>query len=130
MADTEVEEQEFLAEVAVMDLSPIKGETFCVAVSTGQKDSVKFLCTTLHGPYNFCEMAQEVGEMWVQHQHHSKVIVLDKDASKKVRVLDDNTVDYIEAHYIDIIMEDTIFSEPDREFTHTARVVEEPEEKE
>lgn len=130
MADNEVEEQEFLAEAAVMDLSSIRNETFCVAVATGALSGKKYLCSTLHGPYNFPEMAQEVGDMWVQHQHHAKVILLDKDPKQPVRVLDENTVDYIEAHYVDIIMEDALASIPeDREFTHVAGVViqEEPD---
>jgi hypothetical protein len=117
-----------LAETEVMDLTPIRGGSFCVAVSTGQPDAVKYLCTTLHGPYNFLEMCQEVGDMWLTHQHHAKVVVLDKDAKKKVKVLDDNTVDYIEAHYIDIMIEETLAAIPDdRVFTCEATVVEEPE---
>src|SRR5687768_3954599 len=130
MVENEVEEQEFLAEAAVMDLSPIKGETFCVAVATGGPNAKKFLCTTLHGPYDFSEMAQEVGDMWLQHQHHAKVILMDKDATKPIRVLSDNTVDYIECHYVDIIMEHALESIPDKEYTHTAAVVVEDASKE
>ena len=65
MADDEVaiEEKEFLAETAVMNLAPLKEETFCVAVATGDPKNVKFLCSTIHGPYSFIEMANEVGEM-------------------------------------------------------------------
>ena len=75
------EEKEFLAEIEVMDLSPIKDKTYVVAVGTGDPNKVKFLCSTIHGPYNFTEMCQEVGEMWVQHQHHAKVIIMEKTVS-------------------------------------------------
>jgi hypothetical protein len=127
MAESDVEEREFLAEAEVMDLSPIKGKTFSVAVSSGEPNKVKFLCTTLHGPYDFAEMVQEVGEMWRQHQHHAKVIVMEKDPLQKVQILDANTVDYIEAHYVDIIMEAALDSVPERDFTCTAGTVEEPD---
>ena len=133
MADEE-QQKEFLAENEVMDLSAIRGGTFCVAVATGMPNGGKFLCTTLHGPYSFTEMVQEVGEIWVQNQHHAKAIIMEKDVKKKVKVLDENTIDYIEAHYVDIIMEETLAGIPeDRVFTCAAGVVAEadpkPEEK-
>lgn len=121
------EEKEFLAEAEVMDLSPIKGLTYVVAVGTGDPNKVKFLCSTIHGPYDFTEMCQEVGEMWVQHQHHAKVIVMEKDAKKRVLLLDANTIDYIEAHYVDIIMEETLASFEEKEFTCVAGTIQEPE---
>jgi hypothetical protein len=98
----------FLAEVEVMDLSPIREKVFMVAVGTGAPDKVKFLCSTIHGPFNFTEMVQEVGEMWTNHQHHAKVIVPSKDSSKPVEILDENTIDYIECHYADIITEEML----------------------
>lgn len=119
------DQKEFLAEAEVMDLSPIKGKTYMVAVGTGDPNKVKFLCSTVHGPYNFSEMCQEVGDMWVQHQHHAKVIILEKDPKAKVLLLDANTVDYIEAHYVDIIMEDTLAAFEDKEFTCVAGTIEE-----
>ena len=121
------EQREFLAEAEVMDLSPIKDKTYMVAVGTGDPNKVKFLCSTVHGPYNFSEMCQEVGDMWVQHQHHAKAIILEKDPKAKVLLLDANTIDYIEAHYIDIIMEDTLssFAFEEKEYTCVAGTIEE-----
>lgn len=121
------EQKEFLAEAEVMDLSPIKDKTYVVAVGTGDPNKVKFLCSTIHGPYDFTEMCQEVGEMWVQHQHHAKVIIMDKDPKKKVLLLDANTIDYIEAHYVDIIMEETLAGFEEKEYTCVAGTIEEPE---
>ncbi len=105
---TDQKDSNFLAEVEVMDLSPIRDKTFLVAVGTGAPDKVKFLCSTIHGPFNFTEMVQEVGEMWVTQQHHAKVIVASKDNTKAVEILDENTIDYIECHYSDIIMEEML----------------------
>jgi len=118
------EQREFLAEAEVMDLTPIKGKTYMVAVGTGDPNKVKFLCSTVHGPYDFTEMCQEVGDMWVEHQHHAKVIILEKDPKKKVLLLDANTIDYIEAHYIDIIMENTLAAFEEKEYTCVAGTVE------
>lgn len=118
------EQKEFLAEAEVMDLGPIKNKTYVVAVGTGDPNKVKFLCSTIHGPYDFTEMCQEVGEMWVQHQHHAKVIVMEKDPKARVLLLDANTIDYIEAHYVDIIMEETLSSFEDKEFTCVAGTIE------
>ncbi len=95
----------FLAEVEVMDLSSLKDKTYVVGVASGNPDSVKFLCSTIHGPYTFVEMVQEVGDMWCSHQHHAKVLVLSKNPTEKVNYLSADTVDYIECHYMDIITE-------------------------
>src|ERR1035437_7364351 len=103
--DLPVKKDNFLAEVEVMDLSKIKEEQFLVAVATGSPDSVKFLFSTIHGPYDFTEMVQEVGDMWNTHQHHAKVIICGKDVFKAVNMLDENTIDYIECHHVDIITE-------------------------
>lgn len=125
--EVSTEEKEFLAEVEVMDLAPIKGKTYIVAVGTGDPNKVKFLCSTIHGPYDFTEMCQEVGEMWNKHQHHAKTIIMEKDMTKKVLLLDENTIDYIECHYVDIIMEEALASFDNKEFTCTAGTIEEPE---
>src|ERR1035437_6501551 len=96
--DLPVKKDNFLAEVEVMDLSGIKDEQFLVAVATGNPDGVKFLCSTIHGPYDFTSMVQEVTDTWNVHQHHCKVIICEKDVNKAVKMLDENTVDYIECH--------------------------------
>jgi hypothetical protein len=119
-----VKKENFLAEVEVMDLTSIKDKAFVVAIATGDPEGVKFLCSTPHGPYTFTEMVQEVGDMWVQHQHHAKVIILDKDSTKRVQMLDANTVDYIECHSTDIITEEMLGGAFDnKEFTCRAGLV-------
>lgn len=105
---------DFIAECEIMDLSELKDKNFLVAVSTGDRNKAKFLSTTIHGPYNFVEMVEEVGVMWKNYQHHAKVVLCEKDRKKAAKTLDENTVDYIEAHYADIVTEamlDGIFDE-------------------
>jgi hypothetical protein len=111
---------EFLAEVEVMDLSHLKNGNFIVAVGTGDPNRFNLLGSTIHGPYRFVEMVQEVGDMWATHQHHAKVIMLDKNAANATQMLDANTVDYIECHYGDIITEEMLagaFDVVEKEFT-------------
>lgn len=123
------DDDNFLAETEVMDLSALRDKTFCVAAALGNPNGIKFACGTIHGPYDFTEMCQEVGEMWREHQHHARVVILDKDPKAAVQCLDGNTIDYIEAHYVDIILEETLANAPeDREFTCEAGTVVEDEE--
>jgi hypothetical protein len=109
--------EEFLAEVEVMDLSHLKNSQFIVAVSTGDPKSFKLLASTIHGPYSFVEMLQEVGDLWATHQHHARVIILAKDVTSPVECLDENTVDYIECYYGDLIMEEMIDGAFSKEYT-------------
>lgn len=117
--------ENFIAECEVMDLSAIKDKMFLVAVSTGDRNKSKFLSSTIHGPYDFPEMVQEVGTMWAEFQHHAKVVILEKDRNKRLKTLDENTIDYIEAHYVDIAAEamlDGLFDSEPKEFTCRAGV--------
>lgn len=119
-------DENFIAEFEVMDLSKLKGKSFMVAVSRDARSKGKFICTTAHGPYDFYEMCEEVGVMWREHQHHAKVYVLQKDRKARAQYLDENTTDYIEAHYVDLITEgllDGVFEEQ-KQFTCQANVVE------
>jgi hypothetical protein len=95
-----------------MDLSELKDKTFLVSVSTGDRSKSTYLCTQIRGPFTFSEMCQEVGEMYTTQQHHAKVIIAEKDRKKPIQILDEFTVDYIEAHYVNIITEIELFAEP------------------
>jgi hypothetical protein len=119
--------EDFIAEAETMDLTSIKTETFLVGVSTGDRNKVKMLYSSAHGPYNYAEMLEQVGSMYNIHQHHAKVIILTKDATKAARFLSENTVDYIEAHYQDLVMEEMLTGgqlEDGKEYTCKASVVE------
>lgn len=93
----------FLGETACMDLSELKDKTFVVSISSGARGEGKFICETLHGPYSFIEMIDEVAVMWKEHQHHAKVYVLSKDKHQPPQWLDECTCDYIEAKQVDIV---------------------------
>lgn len=117
---------DFVGELETMDLSALKGEQYLVAVSSGERSGVKFVCSTVRGVYTFEEMCEAVGVMWKEHQHHAKVVVLQKNQAAATKYLDENTVDYIEAHFEDIITEsmlDGVFDE-DKDFTCRANVIE------
>ena len=117
--------ENFIAEFEVMNLDELKTKTFLVAVSSGDRNGPKFVCSTVKGPYDFYEMVEQVGTMWRNQTHHAKVIVLDKDPKVKQQRLDENTTDYIEAHYDKIVVEgllDGAFEE--KEYTCRASVLE------
>ncbi len=117
---------DFIGEIEVMDLSKLKELTFIVSVSKGDRNKCQVLASTIHGPYNFFEMCEEVGSMWKEHQHHAKATVLGKNSKKTPKFLDQNTIDYIEAHYFDIITEGMLNGEFDeqKEYTCQAGIVE------
>lgn len=123
MSDLPVKDSEsFLAEFETMDLGPIKDKVFLVAVSTGDRGKTKFLSTTVHGPYNFVEMVEEVGIMWTEHQHHAKVLICEKARNKRANILDENTIDYIECHYADIVTDAMLDGTFDAEKEYTCQV--------
>jgi hypothetical protein len=117
----------FIAEFAVMDLEPLRDHTYFVSVNTGDRNKCKFLSSTIRGPYAFLEMVQEVGFMWEEHLHHAKAIIAEKNRMKPVRYLDQKTVDYIEAHYREIVADaflEEVLGKKDDKFTHVAGIIE------
>lgn len=117
---------DFVGEFETMDLSELKGKNFLVAVNQGDPEGVKFVCSTIRGPYQYEEMCEAVGRMYREFQHHGKVIICQKDPSAAPKYLDGNTIDYIEAHFEDIITEsmlDGVFDEI-KDYTCRAGVVE------
>ena len=115
---------DFLAETEVMDLSVLKDKNFVVTVSAGDRSGPKYVCSTIRGPYSFTEMVDEVGSMWEEHQHHAKVVVLHKERDKAPKYLDENTVDYIECHYVDIITEAMLDGSIGKDYTCRANLIE------
>lgn len=117
--------EDFVGELEQMDLSELKDKTFLVAVSNGDRNKSKFVSTTVRGPYSFAEMCEEVGTMWANEQHHAKVIIPERDRNKPIKTLDENTVDYIECHYLDIITEAMLegMLSDDKEYTCRAGII-------
>jgi hypothetical protein len=109
-----------------MDLSELKDKMFIVGASQADRNKCKFLASTVRGPYTFEEMCEQVGVMWRQHQHHAKATILEKDPTKPAKFLDENTTDYIEANYEDIIVESMLGGvfDQQKEYTCKANLVE------
>jgi hypothetical protein len=64
-------------------------------------------------------MVEQIGVTWQEHQHHAKAMILEKDMKVRPKFIDENTADYIECHYSDIIVEEMlngVFDE-DKQFT-------------
>lgn len=121
--------EDFIGELESMDLSELKDKTFMVAVSSGDRNKSKFVSTTIRGPYNFAEMCEEVGTMWTEEQHHAKVIIPSRKRNEAIKSLDENTIDYIESHYLDIITESMLEGLlEDKEYTCRAGIVLDEEE--
>jgi hypothetical protein len=116
---------DFIADLEAgnMDLSSLYDESFVVAVSTGDRNKCKLLASTLRGPYDFCTMVEQVGMMWVNHQHHAKITILHKEEGKRASFLDAGTTDYIEANYQDIAFEVSFESILDEERPIKAGVI-------
>jgi hypothetical protein len=93
----------FLGEIEEMDLSSLQGKMFGVAISTGPRDGRKFMCSTLMAPLDFYEMIEQVGTIYETQQLHAKAFILSKNPAEKMKYLDECTIDYLEARYMDII---------------------------
>lgn len=114
----------FIAEFEKMDLSEIKDKLFCVAVSTGHRENGVFLPGTLRGPMNFLEMVEDVGILWSNEAVHAHVMLEQKERKKPQLWLDINTIDYIQAHYLNILMEGTILGyDNETEYTCKASIL-------
>ena len=93
----------FLGEIEEMDLDELRGKMYGVAISTGVRSGQKFIPSSLLAPLDFFEMAEAVGSIFEQQQLHAKAFVLNKLPSGKMKFLDECTIDYLEARYMDII---------------------------
>ena len=95
----------FLGEFEQMDLSELKDKMFMVAISSGDPSKCKYIPESIHGPYGFYEMVEQVEAMWKNCQHHAKVLVTSKNMGRPPQFLDTCTVDYLEAKGGQIITE-------------------------
>ena len=118
---------DFIGEVELMALDELHDKQFMVAISTGDRDGYKYISSTLRGPYNFFEMIEEVGDMMATTQDHAKTIITSKNRNEPIQYLSSNTVDYIEAHYIDLGAEVLLEDMPEeKEYTCKAEIKEAP----
>ena len=113
--------KDFVGEWEKMNLDELRSGTFLVAINRGDREKGKFMSSTIRGPYDYFEMIEEVGYMWSEEQHHAKVILVNQDRSEPNKFLDENTTDYLEAHYVDLAAE-FLFEDEDIEYTCRAGV--------
>ena len=104
------QEEDYCAELdgRKMDLEKLKGHQYLVAVSTGPRNKPKLLASTIRGPFGFSEMVEAVGSMYEREQHHAKVYKLEQSFDKPIFFLDEGTIDYIEAYWQDILIEEEL----------------------
>jgi hypothetical protein len=112
---------DFIGELETMDLSSLKDKIFIVGVSTGDRNGPKMITSTIRGPLTFVEMVEQVGFTWQEHQHHAKAMILEKDVKVQPKFIDENTVDYIECHYMDIVTEAMLDGVFDLDKTYTCQ---------
>jgi hypothetical protein len=102
----EVVDKEYtMGEFEEMDLTKLHGKTFMVAMNTGGRDKPQFLCSTLCGPFDFYAMIETVGIVYEEQQAHAKVLICSDTFGTPPEILDENTVDFIEARSSEIIMD-------------------------
>ena len=73
-------------------------------------------------PLDFFEMVEAGANIWQTEQLHAKAFVLKKEPNKVLELLDQCTIDFIEAKYLDILAE--MLFEGDKEFTCQAKLLE------
>ena len=117
--------KDFIAELheGEMDLSELYDKSFIVGVNTGERDKCKMLCSTIKGPYDFSNMVERVGKMYTEHQHHAKVIILTTNENELNQFLDEDTTDYLEAHWENIVFEATFESQLTNNKTMKAKIL-------
>ena len=119
----------FIPELESMDLTSLHGKTFCVAISTGDRDGMNLLPSTIRGPFEFCGMVEYVYDLWNSRLDHAKVMVLSKALSDKAQILDAKTIDYIISKAPDILLEEMLLKSPEPYTCAAGIVTEEVKEK-
>lgn len=133
MSEEQDQEHEYLGgEFEEMDLSELHDKVFLVACSSGDRNKAKFIPETICGPLNFYEMVETVGMFYQEQQLHAKAMVPNKKLGVPPKVLDENTIDFIEARHMDIIADGLLGGEifEAKEYTCKAGFCEEETEEE
>jgi hypothetical protein len=112
-----------VGEFEEMDLKDLYDKQFMIALNSGPRGENKFICNTLCGPFDFYKMCETVGWIYEEQMIHAKVMICFNEFGKPPQVLDENTIDFIEAKYQNIIMDALLGGElfDEKEFTCVAR---------
>lgn len=113
--------KDFVGEWEKMNLDELKSGSFLVGIGIKEREKGKFISSTVRGPYDYFEMIEEVGYMWMEEQHHAKVIICNTDREKPNKFLDENTIDYLEAHWQDLAAE-ILLEDDDVDYTCRAGI--------
>jgi hypothetical protein len=65
-------------------------------------------------------MVEAVGNIYRIHQTHAKAMITSKVLGERPKILNENTIDFIEAKYQDILMDAFITGDLDKEYTGKA----------
>ena len=130
---SEEQQDEYVSgEFEEMDLTALEDEVFLVACNTGDLAGPKYIPESICGPFDFYEMCETVGNWWIDEQIHAKAMIPSKKMGEPPKILDPNTIDYIEARFDDILAEGLLSGRllEDKEFTCKAgfNIIEEDEE--
>lgn len=99
----EENEEYFCGEFEEMDLTSLHKEVFLVAISTGDRTKSKYIPESICGPFNFYEMVEVVANCYIDQQLHAKAMIPSKNFGEKPKILNENTIDFIEARHMDIV---------------------------
>jgi len=130
---SEEEQDEYTSgEFEEMDLTELHDKIFLVAISTGDRNKKKYIPESICGPFNFYEMAEKVGECYTEQQLHAKAMIPSKTFGVGPVILNENTIDFIEARFMDIITDGLLGGEvlDSTEYTCKAGFVSDEEETE
>ena len=100
---TEEADEYFCGEFEEMNLTTLHDKIFMVAISTGDRNKSMYIPESISGPFNFYEMVEAVANCYVDQQLHAKALITSKTFGVKPEVLNENTIDFIEARHMDII---------------------------
>lgn len=118
------DEEDFCGALETMDLRPLQGKIFIGGISTGPRKEYGILPSTIRGPMTFEEMIEFVGTTWKERTLHSRVFASSRFLNQPNEYLDPCTIDYIEAHWQDILMDLLINGElSEKEFTCTSEII-------
>ena len=111
----------FIGEHEEMFLGDLADKVFLIAVNAGERDHHNFLCSTLRGPFDFLGMVESVANIWSDYNIHAHVLIAHQDFKKPSQILDECTIDYIEANWDQILMDATVTGDIDEEKEYTCR---------
>ena len=114
---------DFIGELETMDMTELLDKTFIVFQRSVDSRIDSIAASTASGPYTFLEMVETVGLFYKSYVAHLTVGVVTKNVTEPMLVLSDETIDYIEANYLDIIAQHSLGLPDPAEYTCKAKLL-------